>query len=54
VGLNIFVINRIAPDIGLGAVIRGTIPFVALMALAVVILAIFPGIAMWLPNAVYG
>ncbi len=53
VGLNIFVINRIAPDIGLGPVIKGTIPFVALMALGVVILSFAPGIAMWLPNAVY-
>ncbi|MCX7383408.1 MAG: TRAP transporter large permease subunit [Alphaproteobacteria bacterium] len=54
VGLNIFVLNRIAPDIGLGAIIWGTLPFVALMAVAVVILSIFPGIAMWLPNLVYG
>jgi TRAP-type C4-dicarboxylate transport system permease large subunit len=54
VGLNIFVINRIAPDIGLGPVIRGTIPFVVLMAVAVVILSFFPSIAMWLPNIVYG
>ena len=53
VGLNLFVINRIAPDIGLGPVIRGTIPFVVLMAIGVVILSFFPGIAMWLPNAVY-
>jgi C4-dicarboxylate transporter DctM subunit len=53
VGLNIFVINRIAPDIGLGAIIRGTIPFVVLMAIGVVILSAFPGIAMWLPNLVY-
>ncbi len=54
VGLNIFVINRIAPDIGLGAIIRGTVPFVVLMAVGVVILSIVPGIAMWLPDAVYG
>jgi tripartite ATP-independent transporter DctM subunit len=54
VGLNIFVINRIAPDIGLGPVIWGTLPFVVLMALGVVILSVFPGIAMWLPNLVYG
>jgi len=54
VGLNIFVINRIAPDIGLGPVIRGTIPFVVLMAIGVVILSLLPGIAMWLPNLVYG
>ncbi len=54
VGLNIFVLNRIAPDIGLGAIIKGTIPFVVLMAVAVVILSLFPGIAMWLPTKVYG
>ena len=54
VGLNIFVLNRIAPDIGLGAIIWGTLPFVGLMALAVVILSVFPWIAMWLPTFVYG
>ena len=53
VGLNIFVINRIAPDIGLGPIIRGTLPFVALMAFGVVILSLAPGIALWLPNAVF-
>jgi TRAP-type C4-dicarboxylate transport system permease large subunit len=53
VGLNIFVINRIAPDIGLGAIIRGTTSFVVLMAVGVVILSAFPGIALWLPNLVY-
>ena len=53
VGLNIFVINRIAPDIGLGPIIWGTLPFVAIMAVAVVILSAVPGIAMWLPNLVY-
>ena len=54
VGLNIFVINRIAPDIGLGPIIRGTLPFVALMAVGVVIMSFVPGIALWLPDAVYG
>ncbi len=53
VGLNIFVINRIAPDIGLGPIIWGTLPFVMLMAIAVVILALVPGIAMGLPHLVY-
>ena len=54
VGLNIFVINRIAPDIGLGPIIWGTLPFVILMGVAVVILSFVPGIAMGLPNLVYG
>ena len=53
VGLNIFVINRVAPDIGLGAIIWGTLPFVLLMTLAVVILTIVPDIAMGLPHMVY-
>ncbi len=53
VGLNIFVINRIAPDIGLGPIIRGTLPFVVLMAVGVVILSLVPGIALWLPDAVF-
>jgi TRAP-type C4-dicarboxylate transport system permease large subunit len=54
VGLNIFVINRIAPDIGLGPIIWGTLPFVVLMGIAVVILSFIPAIAMGLPNLVYG
>ena len=53
VGLNIFVINRVASDIGLGAIIWGTLPFVLLMTLAVIILAVVPDIAMWLPHLVY-
>ena len=50
VGLNLFVINAIAPDIPLGDVIKGTIPFVILMLLAILILCVFPGIATWLPD----
>jgi len=53
VGLNIFVINRIAPDIGLKDIVWGTLPFVLLMMLAVVILCAFQGIALWLPNIIY-
>jgi len=54
VGLNIFVINKIAPDIKLGDVIWGTIPFVFLIMFAVVILCVFPGIATWLPDHFMG
>lgn len=54
VGLNIFVINKIAPDIPLGDIIWGTLPFVLLIMLAVVILCFFPGIATGLPDYVMG
>jgi C4-dicarboxylate transporter, DctM subunit len=50
VGLNIFVIKSIAPDLLLSDVIWGTLPFVVLMAVAVVICCIFPEIAIWLPD----
>ena len=54
VGLNIFVIKNIAPDIPLKDIIWGVMPFVGLMILAVVMLCIFPQIATWLPTAVMG
>jgi len=54
VGLNIFVIKNIAPDIPLADVIWGVLPFVVLMLVAVVLICIFPGIALWLPAATMG
>ena len=54
VGLNIFVIKNIAPDIPLADVIWGVLPFVLLMMVAVVILCVFPGIATWFPDVVMG
>jgi C4-dicarboxylate transporter DctM subunit len=54
VGLNIFVIKNIAPDIDLRDIIWGVLPFVVLMLLAVLLICIFPGIATGLPDMVMG
>jgi len=54
VGLNLYVINGIAPEIRLQTILRGSIPYVACMVLAIVILSVFPGIATWLPDVVMG
>jgi TRAP-type C4-dicarboxylate transport system permease large subunit len=54
VGLNIFVIKNIAPDIPLSDVMWGVLPFVGLMILAVVILCFAPGIATWFPDHLMG
>jgi TRAP-type C4-dicarboxylate transport system permease large subunit len=54
VGLNIFVIKNIAPDIPLRDVIWGVLPFVGLMLLAVVLICLFPGIATGFPDLVMG
>jgi len=53
VGLNLFVIQGIAPDLKLRNIVWGTMPFIGLMVLAIVLLCIFPEIALWLPNHVY-
>src|SRR5208283_1459268 len=52
VGLNIFVIKNIAPDIPLVDVIWGVLPFVGLMLLAIVLICVVPGIAIWFPRAI--
>ncbi len=54
VGLNLYVINGIAPDIKLKTVLIGSMPFVLCMVAAIVILCIFPGLVTWLPNLVMG
>jgi tripartite ATP-independent transporter DctM subunit len=54
VGLNIFVIRNVAPDIPLIEVIWGTLPFVLLMALAVLLMCFFPQISTALPDLVMG
>jgi len=54
VGLNLYVINGIAPDVPLQDVLRGALPFVLLMALTIVLLALFPELATWLPDLLMG
>ncbi len=54
VGLNIFVIKNVAPDIPLKDVVWGVMPFLGLMFVAVFLLCMFPGIATVLPNLVMG
>lgn len=54
VGLNLFVVNGIAPDISIAKIMWGSLPYVVCMLLAIVILSIFPEIATWLPSYVFG
>lgn len=54
VGLNLYVINGIAPDVRLQTILWGALPFMLCMVLGIVLLSIFPQIALWLPNAMMG
>jgi tripartite ATP-independent transporter DctM subunit len=50
VGINVFVINSIAHDVPLSAIYRGTMPFIAIDVVRLVILCAFPSISLWLPS----
>ncbi|MCW5693896.1 MAG: TRAP transporter large permease [Pseudolabrys sp.] len=54
VGLNLFVVNAIAPDVPTKTVLWGSVPYVGMMVLCIVILCIFPEIATWLPDYLMG
>src|SRR3954471_12927986 len=54
VGLNIFVIKNIAPDIPLKDVVWGVFPFLILMFVAVLLLCFIPSIATGLPDMIMG
>ena len=54
VGLNLFVVNAIAPDVPTKTVLWGSVPYVLMMIVAIIILSVFPGIATWLPDYVMG
>jgi C4-dicarboxylate transporter, DctM subunit len=54
VGLNLFVINAIAPQIPTSEVLWGSLPYVLVMFLGILILCFFPEIATWLPDYVMG
>jgi tripartite ATP-independent transporter DctM subunit len=54
VGLNLYVINGIAPDVPLQTILWGALPFVLCMVLGIVILSLFPQIALWLPEVLMG
>jgi tripartite ATP-independent transporter DctM subunit len=50
VGMNVFVINSIARDIPLVRIYAGTMPFITVDVVRLVILCAFPGLSLWLPN----
>ena len=50
VGLNVYVIKGVAPDVSLSTIFRGVIPFLLADIIAVGLLIAFPQISLFLPN----
>ncbi len=54
-GYNLFLMRAMAPpEVSLGDIYRSVTPFVAIMALTLVLVMIYPQIALWLPQWHYG
>ena len=54
-GYNLFLMRAMAPpEVTLRDIYRSIIPFVGVMVLARTIIMVFPELALWLPNYVYG
>ena len=49
-GLNVYVIKGILPEVEIGTIFRGCIPFLVMDILTLMILFLFPQIVLWLPS----
>ena len=54
IGMNLFVIQAQAPDIRTTAIYRGILPFLVAPFVLIVVLFLFPQLALWLPTLLYG
>jgi len=54
VGMNLFVIQAQAPDVRITSIYRGIVPFLLAPLLLIILLFLFPGLALWLPKVLYG
>lgn len=50
VGMNVFVMKRVAPEVPMMTIFRGAAPFCVIILLFVVFITLFPQIVLWLPS----
>jgi TRAP-type mannitol/chloroaromatic compound transport system permease large subunit len=50
VGMNVYVLKAVAPEIPLSDIFVGIIPFLFMEFIVILLLILFPQIVMWLPN----
>jgi tripartite ATP-independent transporter DctM subunit len=54
VGVNVFVVKSVAPDVPMATIFRGIWPFWLAMGVCQIFLVAFPQIALFLPNTMFG
>ncbi len=50
VGMNLFVINTLLPNVGLKAIFKGVSPYVGVQVITLCLLMAFPAMSLWLPS----
>jgi tripartite ATP-independent transporter DctM subunit len=53
IGVNLFVIRSVMPDIAMGTVMRGVLPFIAADLVRVLLIAAVPALSLWLPQLLF-
>jgi len=51
IGLNVFVIKSMMPDVPLGKIFKGIVPFFGADIVRLLLVVFLPGLALWLPRA---
>ncbi|MCD8330915.1 MAG: TRAP transporter large permease [Oscillospiraceae bacterium] len=54
VGMNCYVVNGLAKDVGLPTIFKGVTPFIIAILAAIVLCTVFPSLATWLPTVMKG
>ncbi|MGX1309273.1 C4-dicarboxylate transporter DctM subunit [Amorphus suaedae] len=54
VGLNVYIISRSAPEVPLGAIFRGIVPFFLVTLACLVLFTVVPDLVLWLPEQAFG
>jgi len=54
VGLNVFVVRGVAENVALKTVFAGVTPFLIAMIVTLFLIILFPQIALWIPNSMFG
>ena len=53
IGVNLFVMRSVTPDVPISRIIRGIVPFIGVDLIRVALVALFPAIALYLPHLLF-
>ncbi|MBG9388040.1 TRAP transporter large permease [Caenimonas aquaedulcis] len=53
IGVNLFVIRSVMPDIPMMSIVKGVIPFIVADLLRILLIASVPALSLWLPNLLF-